>query len=81
MEHHLHIIVELLFALLISSTLVLIFMELFNRVVALVNSKDNVIQAKDVEIQRLNELVANLEAQIAQNSTQELSNYVAERGF
>lgn len=83
MEHYLHIIVELLFTILLFSTLVLIFMELFNRVIAMFASKESTIQSKDAEIQRLNELNASLEAQLStQNSgTQELSNFLSERGF
>ena len=81
MQHYPLTVENILLTIVITSSLVLIFMELFNRVIAAFASKDATIQAKDAEIQRLNELVANLEAQLAQSGTQELSNFLSERGF
>lgn len=81
MQHYPLTVENILLTIVFTSSLVLIIMELLNRVIAAFASKDATIQAKDAEIQRLNELVASLEAQLAGNSTQELSNFLAERGF
>ena len=81
MENHLHTIVELLLAILIASTLVLTLMDLYNRVSALFNSKEAQIQQLANELQEARNHLSNLEAQVAQNNTQELSNFLAERGF
>lgn len=86
MQHYPLTVENILLTIVFTSSLVLIIMELLNmellnRVIAAFASKDATIQAKDAEIQRLNELVASLEAQLANNSTQELSNFLAERGF
>lgn len=81
MQHYPLTVENILLTIVFTSSLVLIIMELLNRVIAAFASKDATIQAKDAEIQRLNELVASLEAQLASNSTQELSNFLAERGF
>lgn len=86
MQHYPLTVENILLTIVITSSLVLIFMELLNiellnRVIAAFASKDATIQAKDAEIQRLNELVASLEAQLAQSGTQELSNFLSERGF
>ena len=81
MENHLHTIVELLLATLIASTLVLIFMNIASRVPALFSSKEAQIQQLANELQEARNQLANLEAQVAQNNTQELSNFLAEQGF
>jgi len=81
MENHLHTIVELLLAILITSTLVLIIMDITNRALAMFSSKEAQIQQLANELQEARNQLANLEAQVAQNNTQELSNFLAERGF
>ena len=81
MENHLHTIVELLLAILIASTLVLIFMNIASRVLALFSSKDAQIQQLANELQEARNQIENLESQASQNNTQELSNFLAEQGF
>ena len=81
MENHLHTIVELLLATLIASTLVLIFMNIASRVLALFSSKDAQIQQLANELQEARNQIENLESQASQNNTQELSNFLAEQGF
>jgi cell shape-determining protein MreC len=90
MENYLHTIVELLLAILVISTIVLIIMDtqaILSRFVNLRDRKNAVIQEKDSEIQNLNntvnslnETIANLQSQLSQNNPQEILNFLDSEG-